>query len=113
MYGYAVGVIGLRPDDFRTMTRDEFDAVWLAFNKEKEYEIHDGWERTRMHASICIQPHVRKKVQPKDLMKFPWDEKKKKQDKPIPSRAEAMKQYNDLMERLNKNKENGTERPQI
>ena len=104
----------MRPDDFREMTMDEYRAVNEAHTEMFKQQYHDGWERTRMHASICIQPHVRKKVQPKDLLKFPWDEKKKKSDKPIPSREEAMKQYNDLMERLNnKDKENGTERPQI
>lgn len=84
------------------MTVDEFDAVASAFNKAKEEEIHDGWERMRMHASICIQPHVRKRVSAKDLIKFPWDTKRLT-NKPIPSREEAMKAYHELMARLENN----------
>ena len=90
------------------MTVDEFDAVCSAFNKAKEEEIHDGWERMRMHASICIQPHVRKRVSAKDLIKFPWENKQHIDKKPIPSKEEAMKAYNELMERL-KAKDNGKE----
>ena len=90
------------------MTVDEFEAVSDAYREHREYEIHDGWERMRMHASICIQPHVRKRVSAKDLIKFPWDNKQHINKKPIPSKEEAMKAYNELMERL-KAKENGKE----
>jgi len=81
------------------MTPEEFDAVAKSFRDGQEQDYHDGWERMRMHASICVQPHLKKKVAPKDLIKFPWDEGPKEK-KPIPSKEEAMKQYHELMERI-------------
>ena len=99
MYGYAVGVVRLTSDEFRQMTVDEFDAVAKAYRESRESEYHDGWERMRVLASICVQPHVRKKVTPKELLKFPWDDKPREK-KPIPTKEEAMKEYNALMERL-------------
>lgn len=35
----------------------------------------DSWERTRTFAAICIQPHVRKKITPRQLLPLPWDKK--------------------------------------
>jgi len=94
-----VGVIGLRPDEFRLMYVDEYTAVARAYERHQEQLLRDGWERTRMLASICIQPHVRKRIPPKELLKFPWDDKPK-ESRLVPSREEAMKEYNALMERI-------------
>lgn len=33
-------------------------------------------ERARMVAAICIQPHVRKRITPRQLLPLPWDNKK-------------------------------------
>lgn len=88
------------------MYMDEYIAVSRAWADEREREMRDGWERMRLLATLCVQPHVRKSVTPEKLLKFPWDDKKAK--KPIPSREEAMKEYHALMERLNQ-KENGKE----
>lgn len=40
-----------------------------------EGQSHDAWERARTVAAICIQPHVRKRVTPRQLMPMPWDGK--------------------------------------
>lgn len=36
----------------------------------------DAWERARIVATIAIQPHVKKKITPHQLMPLPWDKKK-------------------------------------
>lgn len=95
-----MGVIGLGTDEFRQMSIDEFDAVAKAYREVREQEYHDGWERMRVHASICVQPHVRKRVTPKTLLRLPWDGGEKKPVAEDPGREEAMKQYNDLITRL-------------
>lgn len=94
-------------EDFREMTLEEFDATAEAFQKHQEQEYRSGWEQMRLHASICIQPHLKNRVRPKELIVFPWEEEKIEK-KPIPSKEEAMRQYNELMERL-KQKEHGKE----
>lgn len=33
-------------------------------------------ERARMVAAICIQPHVRKRITPRQLLPLPWGNKK-------------------------------------
>lgn len=103
-----MGVIRLSVEEFRQMTPDEFDAVSSAYNKYHEDKLHDGWERMRMLASICIQPHVRKRVSAKDLIKFPWDEKPHEKQ-PIASKEEAQRQLDDLLRRLKEKEDNGKE----
>ena len=99
VYGYAIGVIGLRVDDFLLMYVDEYEAVLRSYREAREQEYRDGWERMRMNASVCVQPHVRKKMSPKDIMRFPWDNEHRNK-KPLPTREEAMAEYRNLMERI-------------
>lgn len=33
-------------------------------------------ERAHMVAAICIQPHIRKRIIPRQLLPLPWDNKK-------------------------------------
>ena len=40
-----------------------------------EGQNRDAWERARTVAAIIIQPHVKKKITPKQLMPLPWDKK--------------------------------------
>lgn len=37
----------------------------------------DAWERTRSVAAITIQPHVKKRITPRQLLPMPWDNPKK------------------------------------
>ena len=63
--------------DFCLMTPEELDHVFIAYNTRVEDTYKDGWERTRMLATICVQPHLKRKVQPRQLLPLPWDNKKK------------------------------------
>ena len=38
-----------------------------------ENRQREAWERARTVAAICIQPHVRKKITPRQLLPLPWD----------------------------------------
>ena len=42
-----------------------------------EGQNHEAWERARTIAAIIIQPHVKKRITPKQLLPLPWDKKHK------------------------------------
>lgn len=67
----------MRLDDFCRLTPREFGAVLTAYRECREADMHDSWERMRLLACITVQPHVRKKMTPTDLLKFPWEETRK------------------------------------
>ena len=43
-----------------------------------------AWNRMRLHAGIMIQPYMKRRMQPEQLLPFPWDAGKK-------AKAEAKK----------------------
>ena len=71
--GFALGVVGLRLNDFCHLTPNEWQAVAEAHTTHAENHLHDEWERMRLLATISIQPHVKNKVTPTRLLPLPWD----------------------------------------
>lgn len=69
----AVGCIGMSVDEFCRCYFDEFEAIYHAWAEMREGDTRDSWERTRTLAAINIQPHVRKKITPRQLLQLPWD----------------------------------------
>ena len=54
-----------------------------AFYKKQEQRTQESWEQTRWLATFVLQPHMKKgkKLQPKDLAKFPWETDKEQKTK--------------------------------
>lgn len=100
--GFALGAVGLRLDDFCRLTPGEFGSVIRAWREERESEMHGEWERTRMLATIAIQPHVKGTVTPERLLPFPWERKKEPEKKPV-TREEAHARFLRLMAREKEN----------
>lgn len=75
--GYAVGVIGMRLDDFCRLSPEEFSSVSEAFSHNQEQRVEDSWERMRLHAAITIQPHCKNRIRKEQLVPLPWDKKNK------------------------------------
>lgn len=75
LLGHAIGVVGMRLDDFCRLTPGEFDAVVRAHIEEEEKTLHGDWERMRMLATITVQPHVKGKMTPEKLLPLPWENK--------------------------------------
>lgn len=67
-------------DTFCRLTPAEFGAIVESWNKEKEREEKAEWERMRLLACISIQPHISKKITPRQLVPLPWDEEKKPEE---------------------------------
>lgn len=55
------------------LTPEEADAVCHSYNEAEEQRDRGAWERMRMLAAITIQPHVKKRISPKNLIQFPWE----------------------------------------
>lgn len=100
--GYAVGVIGMRLDDFDAMTMPEFEAVAEAHREHNESLMRDEWERMRLLACITIQPHCRKKLTPKGLLALPWDCRKTDKKEPEMNRGDHEARFNRLVEEAKK-----------
>lgn len=63
-------------DDFCKCTYAEFESISKAWLEMYQGQNRDAWERARIVATIAIQPHVKKKITPHQLMPLPWDKKK-------------------------------------
>ncbi|MCH3980498.1 MAG: hypothetical protein LKE41_00995 [Prevotella sp.] len=62
-------------EDFMRCTPTEIDAIFNAYRQKAEDEYKDRWEMMRKAVTISIQPHVKKKVNEKQVLTFPWDNK--------------------------------------
>lgn len=78
--GIAIGCVGMSFDDFCKCDHDEFRAICEAWRRKEENKNREEWERMRIMSAISIQPHVKNKITPKQLLPMPWDKDK-------PSRA--------------------------
>lgn len=99
--GLAVGCIGMSRDDFCACDFDEFAAICHAWHERGDALSRDSWERTRTLAAITIQPHVRKKLTPRQLLPLPWDCKKQiRSDAPVRTAEEERKRFEEVVRRL-------------
>ena len=67
-----------------------------------EAQEREAWERTRILAAICIQPHVKKKITPKQLLPLPWDKgyRKSQPYEPELTAEEQKSRFEELKKRL-------------
>ena len=73
---FALGCVGLSLPDFCALTPSEFRAVCDAWGRRNEGLEQGAWERMRLLATITIQPHVKKRLTPGQLLPLPWDRKR-------------------------------------
>lgn len=88
----------MSPDDFDRCYFDEFDAICRAWREHEDAATRDAWERMRLLAAISIQPHVKRKVTPRQLLPLPWDTDSawQKQSAPQLSPSERRKRFESL-----------------
>ena len=83
--------MGLRYDDFCSLTPEEFSYIYRAYSKDREAQYRDNWERTRMLAAITIQPYAKKGMMPQKLLRFPWDGDHVSKEEALKGFEEALK----------------------
>lgn len=93
MMGVAVGCVGMSLPDFCALSLSEFSTVYRQWADAREAGERGEWERTRLLATFAVQPYSKKKLQPKDLLVFPWEQPEKKNaGNPGRSTAERFKE---------------------
>lgn len=60
-------------DDFCRCTPREFNAVVENWDRTRQQEFRNGWERTRFLATAILQPYSKKRLRPKDIAVFEWE----------------------------------------
>lgn len=96
--GWAVACAGMSRDEFCTFYVDEFEAVAAEWNKMTEAAERANWERMRLGAAIGIQPHVRRRITPRQLVPLPWDndERPPRPEAPQLTPEERLKRFETL-----------------
>lgn len=64
-------------DDFCRCTPAEFDAIHGSWQKNEELRLQTSWERTRQLCACMLQPYASQRINPEDIMIFPWDDSAK------------------------------------
>ena len=98
----AIGCIGMPLEEFCSLYFEEFENICNAWIEMHEAQAREEWERTRILAAICIQPHIKKKITPKQLLPLPWDSnhRKPQPEKPQLSKEELRARFENLKKRL-------------
>lgn len=89
-------------DDFCSCDYDEFGSICNSWSEMTDTQNREAWERARMIATICIQPHVKKRISPQKLLPLPWDKKKPcaHNKEPELTPEQRRKRFEDLTRRL-------------
>ena len=91
--------MGLSLQDFCSLTPGEWHEVCRSWRERQESVSRDAWERTRWLGTVSVQPHVRKSLSPRDLLRLPWDEGTLRQE-PRMSREERERRMADAIRRM-------------
>ena len=70
----AVGRIGMSIDDFCRCTPSEFSAIAESWNEGEQLKERAAWERTRLQCTCMLQPYSRHGLEPRDVLRFAWDD---------------------------------------
>jgi hypothetical protein len=87
--------MGMSYDELYNSTPRNFNNKLIGFNAYQEQLMQDNWERTRVIIHSTLSPHSKKKIKPKEILPFPWDDKNKvkKQIATKEQIQEALKKY--------------------
>lgn len=90
----GLGCLGLTPSAFYGMTFYEFNMAMQGYVEAKEAAEQLEWERTRWLAATMLAPHGKKgrAIQPRDLIRFPWDSVPKQPKLTAREQADAFRQ---------------------
>jgi hypothetical protein len=69
--------VGLSYDELYDLTPRSFNNKLIGFNSSQEEKVQNEWEQTRIIVHATMSPHSKKKLRPKDILPFPWDNKSK------------------------------------
>ena len=93
--------MGMSYDELYDSTPRTFNNILIGFNLYQEQLTQDSWEQTRIIAHCTISPHSKKRLKPKEVLPFPWDNKTKPKGKVVSNEhiQDVIKRYD---KKLNK-----------
>jgi hypothetical protein len=71
--------MGMSMIDFYSCTPLQFKAIYGAWAEAQSTALRQQWEQSRMVCMCMLQPYSKKRLQPRDVMKFPWDKKEQEE----------------------------------
>ena len=72
----GLGEMGMTVGELYDMTPRQFQNKRQGFQRVVDHNVQLIWESTRWNAAINIAPHTKKRMKPRDLIAFPWENKK-------------------------------------
>lgn len=69
--------MGMTVGELYDMTPRQFQNKREGFRRMIDHNGQLMWETTRWNAAITIAPHTKKRMKPRDLIAFPWENKKR------------------------------------
>ena len=71
-----MGEMGISRSEFMRMTPRETWNAFYGYAEKTKREFRDRWDQTRWTGTIIknSNPYDKKRYQPSDLLKFPWEE---------------------------------------
>lgn len=80
MMQIGLGQLRLSPSAFYSMTVKEFTAAMRGAWDLEQRGYQQQWAQTRWLATLLLQPHSKRKLQPLDLIRFEWEQQGKAAD---------------------------------
>lgn len=92
--------MGLGYDELYDLTPRAFNNKLVGFNSFEEHKIQNDWERTRMVVHSTLSPHSKKKLRPKEILPFPWDNKIKPKISSPEHIAEVVAKHEQILKKI-------------
>lgn len=65
--------MGMSLQDFDLCTPLEFEKIFEKWRLRSDAAMRRSWEQTRQLAVSILQPYAQKPLEPRDVMRFEWD----------------------------------------
>jgi hypothetical protein len=82
--------------DFDSLTSLEAEAIINRHILNKEEQYKTDWERARFIACNALLPHVKKRLKPTDVCKFPWEKANNREDLSLEEKEAVRKRGQEL-----------------
>lgn len=69
----ALGELHLSLNDFERMRVADISAMYDTHVAERKADIQREWEIMRLQTCLILQPWVKGRLEPRDILQLPWD----------------------------------------
>lgn len=91
--------MGMSVADFDELTPSELSAIVRVYAKKQERQSRQSWTISRFVATFFLLPYSKKRLKPKDLCVFEWEDEDEKSS-PQASVEEIRERYRKVAQRF-------------